>query len=94
MAKRLLESLRGTGTVHAGDRPIRTTSYELSVWSDDGPDPEAVSGIDGHIDITGIGEAAVLAGSDILILTIEDGRRLAFQLTSSVGGLVSKGWLP
>jgi hypothetical protein len=50
--------------------------------------------VDGHIDITGIGEAVVLAGPGTLTLTIEDGRRLAFELTSSAGAVVGRGWLP
>jgi hypothetical protein len=50
--------------------------------------------VDRHIDTTGIGEAVVLAGPGTLTLTIEDGRRLAFQLTSSAGGIVGRGWLP
>ena len=43
--------------------------------------------VDGHIDITGIAEAVVLAGPGALTLTIEDGRRLLFQLTNSAGGI-------
>ena len=86
MTRRLLESLSGVGDIHAGDVQLRTTSYKLSLWSD--------ASIDGHIDITGIAEAVVLAGPGILTLTIEDGRRLAFQLTSSGGGIVGGRWLP
>jgi hypothetical protein len=98
MTRRLIESLSGVGAIHAGDVPLRQTSYELSVWSDDPPDaadknPEAVGRIDGHIDITGIGEAVVLAGPGTLTLTLEDGRRLAFQLTGTGGGIVGRGWL-
>jgi len=99
MTRRLLESVRGVGTIHAGEVLLRTTDYELSLWSDDQPgapgeDPEAGARIDGHIDITGIGEAVVLAGPGTLTLTLEDGRRLAFQLTSSGGRIVGRGWLP
>jgi hypothetical protein len=54
----------------------------------------AAASIDGHIDITGIAEAVVLAGPGTLTLTIEDGRRMAFDLTSSAGGIVGRGWLP
>jgi hypothetical protein len=99
MPRRLLESLSGVGAIHAGDVLLRTTAYELSVWSDyppGAPDKahEAVASIDGHIDITGIGEAVVLAGPGTLTLTIEDGRRLAFELTGTGGGIVGRGWLP
>jgi hypothetical protein len=99
MTRRLLESLSGIGDIHAGGVLLRTTAYKLSLWSDDraparGEDTRAVASIDGHIDITGIAEAVVLAGPGTLTLTIEDGRRLAFHLTSSVGGIVGGGWLP
>ncbi len=100
MTKRLLETLSGTGAIHAGERLLRMARYELSLWADDerpaaaGEDRKADPRIDGHIDLTGIHEAVVLAGPDSLILTIEDGRRLAFQLTSSGGGIAGRGWLP
>jgi hypothetical protein len=99
MARRLVESLRGVGTIEASGQVLRTTAYEVSVWSDDRPlapgEPlDAHTSIDGHIDITGIGEAVVLAGPGMLILTIEDGRRLTIQLTSTGGGIVGRGWLP
>jgi hypothetical protein len=98
MTRRLLESLSGVGAIHAGELLLRTTTYELSVWSDDQPcapgeDPTAVAHIDGHIDINGIAEAVVLAGPGTLTLTIADGRRVAFQLTSSGGAIVGRGWL-
>jgi hypothetical protein len=96
--RRLLESLNGVGAIHAGGLLLRTTTYELSVWSDDQPgapgeDPAAVARIDGHIDINGIAEAVVLAGPGTLTLTIADGRRMGFQLTSSGGAIVGRGWL-
>ena len=99
MTRRLLEALSGVGVIHAGEQLLRTTSYELSLWSDDQPhapgeDPKAVVSIDGHIDITGIAEAVVLAGPGKLTLTIEDGRRMEFQLTNTGGGIVGLGWLP
>jgi len=94
MARRLLESLSGVGAIHASGLLLRTTRYELSLWSDDQPDPKAVASINGHIDITGIAEAVVLAGPGTLTLTIEDGRRMAFQITTSGGGIVGRGWLP
>lgn len=95
MAKRLVESLTGVGEIHAGEMLLRTTTYNLSVWSDDqASGAERAEGVDGHIDITGIGETVVLAGPGTLTLTLADGRRLAFQVTSSVGGIVGRGWLP
>jgi hypothetical protein len=89
----------GTGAIHAGDVLLRTATYELSVWADDrqpasDADLEAGSSIEGHIDITGIAEAVVLAGPGPLTLTLEDGRRLAFELTGTGGGIVGRGWLP
>ena len=89
MARVLVESLSGVGAIHAGDdQLLRMVPYELSVWSEDG----AVT-IDGHISITGIAEAVVLGGPDTVTLTLEDGRRLAFKLTSSSGGIVAGNWL-
>jgi hypothetical protein len=49
--------------------------------------------IDGHIDISDIGEAVVLAGPDSLTLQLEDGRSLPFALTSTRGRLVGRGTL-
>jgi hypothetical protein len=99
MTRRLLETLSGTGAIHAGDRLLRMAHYQLSVWANEesagaGEDPTANPRVDGHIDITGIQEAVVLAGPDSLVLTIEDGRRLAFHLTSSGGGIAGHRWLP
>ncbi len=77
MARVLLESLSGVGEVHSGTQLLRVTRYELSVWS------EGEGGsvrIDGHIAIAGMGEAVVLAGPETLTLTLEDGRRLAFEV--------------
>jgi len=99
MARQLVESLTGTGPIHAGDVLLRTASYKLAIWWEDQPpargdDSRPVSTIDGHIDITGIAEAVVLAGPGALTLTLEDGRRLAFHLTSSGGSIVGHSWLP
>jgi hypothetical protein len=96
MSRVLLESLRGVGAIHAGDVLLRTTSYDLSLWSEPdahGSGGAAATSTSGHIDITGIAEAVVLAGPGTLILTLEDGRRLAFDLTNSAGGIVGRGWL-
>jgi hypothetical protein len=99
IAKRLVKSVTGTGAIHAGDVLLRTTTYELSVWADDRQpaseeDLEAGASIEGSIDITGIAEAVVLAGPGALTLTLEDGRRLAFELTGTGGAIVGRGWLP
>jgi hypothetical protein len=96
MTMYLLESLRGVGAVHAEDVLLRTTVYEISLWSDQPPGGAAqdVAYIDGHLDITGIAEAVVLAGPGKLTLTTEDGRRMAFQLADSGGRFVGLGWLP
>ena len=99
MSRVLVESLSGVGTVHADGVLLRTTPYTLSLWSDDkaAETREAqkiIASIDGHIDITGIAEAVVLAGPGTLTLTLEDGRRLVFQLTGTGGGIVGRGWLP
>ena len=37
MTRRLVESLTGTGSIHAGDQLLRTTTYFVSVWWDDEP---------------------------------------------------------
>jgi formate-dependent nitrite reductase membrane component NrfD len=98
MTRRLLDTVRGVGDVHAGDVFLRKTHYELSIWADTGPtqgeNDEALPNIDGHIDITGIAEAAVLAGPGTLTLTLADGRRLSFRLTSSGGAITGIAWLP
>ena len=96
MAGRLIESLRGTGAIHAGEQLLRMTQYDLTVWSADdssGKINQEKSTIEGHIEITGIEEAVVLAGPDTLTLTLEDGRRLGFKLTSSAGGIAGGRWL-
>jgi hypothetical protein len=91
MARRVLETLRGVGEVYAGDVLLRRTQYDLSLWTDDAADGQARSdasvNVDGHIDITGIGEAVVLAGPGQLALRLEDGRRLAFVLTDTGGSV-------
>jgi hypothetical protein len=98
MSRRLVSSLTGVGSLYAGGQLLRTTPYEVSLWSDDqvpvAPGVEAVTAIDGHIDITGMGEMAVLAGPDELTLELQDRRRLVIRLTSSGGAFEAKGWLP
>ena len=97
MSRRLVGSLSGVGNLYAGGQLLRTTPYEVSLWSDQPWSPadlETVTAIDGHIDITGIGEAVVLAGPEALTLELEDNRRLVIKLTSTGGGFESHGWLP
>ena len=97
MPRVLLESLRGVGDIHAGNVLLRTTRYDLSRWSEpdrDGSGQARETTTSGHIDITGIAEAIVLAGPGTLTLTLQDGRRLALDLTNSSGGVVGRGWLP
>lgn len=95
MGKRLVEALSGIGAIQAGGQLLRETRYELSLWSDEHSDALADSlEIVGRIDITGSEEAVVLAGPSTLTLTLEDGRRLAFHLTSSGGAIAGRGWLP
>jgi hypothetical protein len=95
MSRRLLEELHGTGSIYAGDELLRTARYHLSVWGPSTPsqthDATSVVGVDGQVDITGIGEAVVLAGPGTLTLVLEDGRRLPFTLVASSGRLVGTG---
>jgi hypothetical protein len=98
MAKRMIEALSGIGDIYAGEVLLRRTQYSLSLWSEAEP-PAGGEGandrvnIDGNIDITGIAEAIVLAGPNSLTLRLEDGRRLAFSLTSAYGRIVGRGRL-
>ena len=91
MSKRRVESLKGVGQIYAGGQLLRTTPYDLEVWQLDGP--ENPVHVEGHIDVTGLGEAVVLAGPEVLTLQLEDGRRLAFTLTGSTGHIVGRGGL-
>jgi len=91
MARQVVESLSGVGEIYAGEALLRSTPYQLSVFRDD--DPGAEGGalkIDGHIDITGIAEAVVLAGPQALTLRLEDGRQLQFALTDTGGKIIGK----
>lgn len=90
MPRQVLETLTGVGEVHVDGVLLRRTHYDLAVWTDDSDDTVH---IDGHIDITGLAEAVVLAGPDQLTLRLEDGRRLPFRLTNSGGGIVGRGGL-
>lgn len=97
MPRHLLERLVGIGSIYSGEQLLRTTAYQLSVWTDGEPPSEPAQAadltIDGSIDITGIGEAVVLAGAEALTLRLEDGRSLPFELTGSGGGIVGRGGL-
>ena len=98
MARRLLQALTGVGNVYAGDRILRQTSYQLSVWAkhdmpEEGQDRQEVGSIEGHIAIEGIGEAVVLAGADNLTLELQDGRRLPFAILDTGGRIVGRGAL-
>ena len=93
MARRLINSVSGIGAVQAGDLVLRATKYNLSFWATDEPRPpagdaNAAATVDGHIDIDGIAEAAVLSGVDRLTLTLADGRQIPFRLKSSAGEIV------
>jgi hypothetical protein len=91
MARRIIESLKGVGDVYARYVLLRRTSYDLEVWTEEGNDQTVH--VEGHIDVTGLGEAVVLAGPDVLTLHLEDGRRLPFTLTASTGHIVGRGGL-
>jgi hypothetical protein len=97
MARRILESLRGVGEVYAGQVLLREAPYALSVWVEDDSSPahhsQATANIDGHIDITGIAEAVVLAGPGELTLRLQDGRRLQFVLAGTGGAIIGRGGL-
>jgi hypothetical protein len=94
MALRIVESLSGVGEIYAGDVLLRSTPYRLSVLRDDDSPADATAPkIEGHIDITGIAEAIVLAGPQALTLRLEDGRRLEFALTNTGGTIVGKSGL-
>ena len=86
MAWRVVESLHGVGDIYAGDMLIRSTAYRVDVLRDDA-DAGAALKFEGHIDITGIGEAVVLAGPNDLTLRMEDGRRLHFALLDTGGSI-------
>jgi hypothetical protein len=94
MARRLVDSVTGIGSVQAGTHTLRATQYRLSFWvNDDLPHTnpaDSAPTVDGHIDISGIGEAAVLSGPDSLTLTLADGREIAFRIKSTAGDIVGR----
>lgn len=83
MARKLVDVLSGFGDIYAGDQLLRKTTYQIEVFSDE--DTGGPLHLEGTIDITGMGEAVVLAGPRELTLELEDGRRLPFTLTSTTG---------
>lgn len=97
MARRVIEALSGVGDIYAGDVLLRAAvPYRLSRWSDATPAGDSAAekpAIDGHIDITGIAEAVVLAGPGVLTLRLDDHRRLPFALTGTGGEIVARGRL-
>ncbi|HEX5217921.1 MAG TPA: hypothetical protein VFV98_20815 [Vicinamibacterales bacterium] len=93
MAKRLIDSVTGIGSLQAGNLTLRATRYRLSFWvNDDLPQSNdlAAATVDGHIDISGIGEAAVLSGPETLTLTLADGREIAVKIKSTAGEIVGR----
>ena len=95
MARRVVESLTGVGEIFAGDVLLRSTPYKLTVFQEDEHlAAPAAPNVDGHIDITGIAEAVVLAGPQDLTLRLEDGRRLPFTLKDTGGHIVGKTAVP
>jgi len=92
MARRLVDTVSGIGSVHAGGLTLRATRYNLSFWIDDDAPVQSDAGkpaiVDGQIDITGIGEAAALSGVDRLTLTLADGREIAFRLKNTSGQII------
>jgi hypothetical protein len=95
MARRLVDSAAGIGSIQAGALTLRATRYQLSFWVNDDLPQESGDGkagtiVDGHIDITGIGEAAVLSGPDSLTLTLADGREIAFRIKSTAGDIIGR----
>lgn len=85
MTRKLVQTLSGSGVIFAGDQSLRTTHYHLEVFSELAPNASPAIVIEGNVDIAGIAEAVVLAGPGVLTLQIEDGRRVAFTLTSTAG---------
>jgi hypothetical protein len=89
MASRDVERAAGIGSVCADDRLLRMMRYDLSISVGDAQDGEGENSskilVDGTIDVADIGEATVLSGPRQLVLHLEDGRRVAFALTSTSG---------
>lgn len=95
VASSVIDVARGTGTLLAGRTVLRQVPYRLFRAGGDAAAASRMPGpIEGTVDITGIGEAAVLAGVEDLVLMLEDGRRLAVALTSSAGHILIRGLAP
>ena len=91
MASGEVEHLTGIGEIYAGDQLLRSARYELTVSSGTAVGTPGAPTIIGSIDITGMGEAVVLAGPERLMLKLEDGRRLMFTLSSTSGRIRAAG---
>ena len=91
MAGDAVEYLTGIGEIYAGDQLLRRAWYELTVSSWEAGASADNPPIVGSIDVDGMGEAAVLAGPDRLMLKLEDGRRVMFNLSSTAGRIRGYG---
>lgn len=80
-----VELLTGIGEIYAGDQLLRRAWYELAVSSWQAGASVDNPPIVGSIDVSGMGEAVVLAGPERLMLKLEDGRRVMFNLSSTTG---------
>jgi len=93
MARRLTKRLSGVGDIYSGKAPLRrAVAYQLEFWSDE--TGAAGFSFTGTLTIGGIAEATVLAGADDLVLKLEDGHHLSFQLTGTGGEIVGRGGAP
>ena len=86
----MIEVLSGEGEIYAGDRLVRRTRYRLSISDGDAAN---AGGIEGTIELATEGEAVVLARVEQLTLLLDDGRYLAFSLTSPDGRIRAHGGL-
>ena len=93
MERQPAETLTGVGEIYAGDRLLRRTNYRLEVSPAGSGPGDSRTVTSGTIDITGMGEAVVLAGAEHLILRLEDGRSLPFHLGSTAGRIEVEGGL-
>jgi hypothetical protein len=86
--------LSGVGQIFAGDVLLRQVQYKLTTdGGDETSGDSAEPRIRGQIDLQGMPEAIVLAGAQELVLRLEDGRRLTFLLTNTMGSVVGVGGL-
>ena len=83
----MIQQVNGEGEIYAGDRLVRRTRYRLRISEGD------ASSIEGTIELATEGEAIVLARVEQLTLLLDDGRYLAFSLTSPDGRIRAHGGL-